>query len=810
MFAVLPLPNLAGSVSPNRPPVYAAFLKRSRYAGPALRACLTVGALASAILPAARPAMAQGTIVLRAGTGANLNVQPGAKFSVPVALDMSGAAGANLASLTAVVTWSDARITLDSIRGAAFGTVTSSSFPGVALLSVFSATGATTSQPLADLFFTAASTAGGTQLFVGPGDAGNELGTSVITSMRTQGTDVCVAVQGKWGDATGDDAVNIIDAQQIARFTVALAVANSSALGALGDVNADNTVNIVDAQQVARFSVALAAAARLGTNGPFPPAVVSMAVTPVGPTVSIGQTGHFSATPMGAGSLPLHGCAPVAWSSSNPGVATVDAAGSVTAVALGTATITATARGQNGSTLVTTVQPVASFAMTPDTATIRVGSSLQLTATPRDAGGLPQAGRVVDYMSTDEGIAAVSSTGLVTTSSIGTVSIIATIDQFADTTTLQVSPLPANALAMGDRFACALTVKGEAYCWGSNSLGQLGDGSATSSSVPVRVAVTNGMTFTQISAAGSSACALATDDMVYCWGQIAGRAGSYTPVLLSSTLNAASVRVGAQYGCALDQFGFSHCWGRNTRGALGTGDTVSTVIPVPTSGFLQYQSLSSGLFHPCGLTTGGAAYCWGDNAVRTLGVAGTPAFVLTPTPVVGGLTFTSLVSGGVLTCGVETSGTAHCWGTSYFGAGGTGGTTAGVVQATPTAVQGGVVFAKVTPSAANSVFDGNCGLATDGTAYCWGANSKGQVGSTATLPATCTFQTQNFPCTGVPTAVTTTAKFSVLLPGLDQTCGITTTGVAMCWGWNNVGQLGDGTLVDKPTPVAVVGGLRLP
>ena len=88
--------------------------------------------------------------------------------------------------------------------------------------------------------------------------AGNELGGSVLASLTAVGLQLCIAVPEAFGDVSGDNVVNIIDAQQIARFAIGLPPPpHPVRVARLGDVTADGVVNIIDAQQIARFSVGL-------------------------------------------------------------------------------------------------------------------------------------------------------------------------------------------------------------------------------------------------------------------------------------------------------------------------------------------------------------------------------------------------------------------------------------------------------------------------------------------------------------------------------------------------------------------------
>jgi YVTN family beta-propeller protein len=150
-------------------------------------------------------------------------------------------------------------------------------------------------------------------------------------------------------------------------------------------------------------------------------AVASVGVTPAtGTLVSLGETSQLTAAPVDANGHPLVGQS-VVWSSSNTGIATVDAGGLVTAVANGgPVTITATAGGKSGTAQVTVAQAVVSVGVTPAAGTLTsLGESVQLTASPKDANGNDVAGLSVTWSSSDAAVALVGQTGLVTAMASG-------------------------------------------------------------------------------------------------------------------------------------------------------------------------------------------------------------------------------------------------------------------------------------------------------------------------------------------------------------------------------------------------------
>ncbi|PYO70297.1 MAG: hypothetical protein DMD69_00115 [Gemmatimonadetes bacterium] len=232
---------------------------------------------------------------------------------------------------------------------------------------------------------------------------------------------------------------------------------------------------------------------------PPPAAVASVSVSPASASVSVGQTVQLAATPKDANGNPLTGRT-VTWSSGNSGVATVSASGIVTGVSPGAATITAASEGKSGTAAVTvssvpvasvavsptsasvsvgqTVQlaatptgvsagaatitaasegqsgsaaitvtsvPVASVAVSPASASVQTGQAVQLTATPKDANGNPLSGRTIVWMSSNTAAATVNTSGRVTGVAAGSATITATSEGKSGTAAITVTAPPAPA-----------------------------------------------------------------------------------------------------------------------------------------------------------------------------------------------------------------------------------------------------------------------------------------------------------------------------------------------------------------------------
>ena len=185
-------------------------------------------------------------------------------------------------------------------------------------------------------------------------------------------------------------------------------------------------------------------------------------------------------------------------------------------------------------------------------------------------------------------------------------------------------------ITAGYEHTCALTTTGQAYCWGLNNQGQLGNNSTTNSRIPVAVQMPAGVSFQSITAGYYHTCALTTTNQAYCWGRnIQGQLGnnsttsSLTPVAVQMPAGVSfqSITVGSDYTCAITSEGKAYCWGRGGSGQLGNNSTTSSLTPVAVQmpAGVSFQSITAGYYHTCALTTTNQAYCWGDNEYGQLG-----------------------------------------------------------------------------------------------------------------------------------------------------------------------------------------------
>jgi alpha-tubulin suppressor-like RCC1 family protein len=299
-----------------------------------------------------------------------------------------------------------------------------------------------------------------------------------------------------------------------------------------------------------------------------------------------------------------------------------------------------------------------------------------------------------------------------------------------------------STVTAGEFQTCGLATDAGAYCWGNNSTQVLGGvstdvcGSTTCSRTPVRAAGT--LTFSAVDAGATHNCALSASGVARCWGfNVLGELGSTdygtstaSPVSVGGGNSFTTLSSGFRFNCALDSTGALYCWGYGEDGQLGTltidpclassGAFHCSAIPVPANTPVRFKALTAGAAFACGLDTAGAAYCWGYNGEGQLGTgdfnsSGAPVAVRTT-----GI-WTSLAAGYYHVCGLRSDGTAFCWGVNNTAQLGDGSRV--YASSIPQPVSGGKTFVQIVAGGNHS-----CGLATDGTVWCWGSDAVKQLG----------------------------------------------------------------------------------
>mgnify|MGYP000950587383 CR=1 FL=1 len=312
------------------------------------------------------------------------------------------------------------------------------------------------------------------------------------------------------------------------------------------------------------------------------------------------------------------------------------------------------------------------------------------------------------------------------------------------------------AISANGSHTCAVA-DGKAYCWGSNTYGQIGDNTTTPSSLPVAVDMSgalSGKTVTDISVGNGFSCAVASG-AVYCWGYNAnGRLGinsttdslvavavNTAGVLSGKTVTSANTGNGANSNACVVASGLGFCWGLNGDGELGNGLSTQSLVPVAvnTAGVLSGKTVTaisvggtSSAPHTCAVASG-AAYCWGKNSKGSLGNNSSSTSSLVPiavdaTGVLAGKTVTDISAGYQHSC-VVASGQAYCWGNALNGRLGNNSTTSPVIVPVAVDVSGVLAGKTVTQITTGNTY--SCAVA-DGSAYCWGSAASGQLGNDTT------------------------------------------------------------------------------
>lgn len=346
----------------------------------------------------------------------------------------------------------------------------------------------------------------------------------------------------------------------------------------------------------------------------------------------------------------------------------------------------------------------------------------------------------------------------------------------------------APALAAGPHHTCALLAGGNVKCWGSNNVGQVGDGTMLERDTPVAVQTSH---VVAIAAGDAHTCTLLDTGTMQCWGyndagQLGTSISAYTlgPAAVDGLDHVTAIAVGGSHTCALRSTGAVKCWGSNAAGQLGNG-SASTVT---MHALVDVQGLSSGVVaiaaggaRSCALMATGTVKCWGSGYPgpenhAPVDVTGLPPGVR------------SIVSAGGPTCALLQSGGVKCWGGSNFA--GQLGNQSTTPSAAPVDVQS--LSASVTSLALGGGH--SCALLATGAVKCWGANDSGQLGNNAIVDS----QLAAVDVQGLSSGVTAIAA------NFQHTCALLTNGQARCWGSNDYGVLGSGTANSK-VPVAVVG-----
>jgi alpha-tubulin suppressor-like RCC1 family protein len=167
-----------------------------------------------------------------------------------------------------------------------------------------------------------------------------------------------------------------------------------------------------------------------------------------------------------------------------------------------------------------------------------------------------------------------------------------------------------------------------------------------------------------------------------------------------------------------------YCWGGNASGELGDSTDSTRRAPVLVRDTVEWLDVTAGTNHTCGRALDHSARCWGKNDHGQLGTGQADSLARQPVGVTGGHSWIMLAAGGAHTCGIASDSLAYCWGADSTGQ---LGDSAFTDRPAPVAVYGGIHFSWISAGGGHT-----CGLSTSGAVYCWGDNGDGQVGDRTT------------------------------------------------------------------------------
>lgn len=445
-----------------------------------------------------------------------------------------------------------------------------------------------------------------------------------------------------------------------------------------------------------------------------------------------------------------------------------------------------------------------------------VGDTVQLTATPLNGS---MSSSTLVWASLDNSVARVSPGGELTAVGAGEVTIVATAgDATGELQVVVLAPLPRfTSVAAGGVHTCALSVRGEAYCWGPNNWGQLGSETqercamgetgpdnvstggivdAPCSTTPI--AVSGGHVFATLVAHNWYTCGLTEAGEAFCWGHnYFGQLGDGTQVSSSSPRLVAgghrfrTLTLGQVVACGLTLSDELLCWGS------GPLPDAKSSFPAPVAAKHRFRLAATSGDHTCGVTLDSTTLCWGWNNTLQLGVDTVSTTCIShervlpctnvPQRVTDEIAFTALAASVQYTCGLAEGGRAYCWGSNDSGQLGDGGLGD---RARPLPVVGERAFSSITTGRSFA-----CALDAEGAAFCWGED-RGTFGLGREWGGAVT----------QPVAAAPGLRFSSLAAGHHHACGVDEEGVVYCWGANVWGEVGTGrTLEDVLRPVRVAG-----
>lgn len=357
---------------------------------------------------------------------------------------------------------------------------------------------------------------------------------------------------------------------------------------------------------------------------------------------------------------------------------------------------------------------------------------------------------------------------------------------------------PVASVTLGATHGCALLRDHTVRCWGSNTTGQLGDGTTTDRRLPLPVAGLEHVV--SVSAGAGHTCAVTDDGAARCWGDNrAGQLGEGTtgehdlPHAVTGLHDAIEIAAGGTHTCARRRDGSVMCWGDNAHGELGDGTHTQQTVPVAVRGVSSAAQIVAGNGFSCARMGDSSLRCWGGaSALRTFGETSRVALGAMRGVV-------SLAANGSAVCAATSGGSVRCW--DVFANAPSSPPNTGSLRGVEVAVSAGIVprFSAGLPAAPDprAIV---CARAAGGSVTCGGDGDHGQLGDGQSHSVT-------------STAVRELRDAAQLVAGGENVasgghacgvvCSVDRAGLVRCWGCNEYGLVGDGTMNDRAAPTAM-------
>ncbi len=286
--------------------------------------------------------------------------------------------------------------------------------------------------------------------------------------------------------------------------------------------------------------------------------------------------------------------------------------------------------------------------------------------------------------------------------------------------------------AAGYGHSVALKSDGTVWAWGYAFGGQLGNGSIYPTSVGTPTQVGTDTKWTAVAAGLFHSLGVKSDGVLWAWGtNTYGQLGDGTNTIRTLAVPVTTspgdwlqVSQGSSHTVALRSDGTLWAWGDNASGQLGDGTNTDRTAPVRIGTEVSWVSVTAGTAHTVGLKSNGTLWSWGDNAYGQLGrsVSGSsnaPGNIPSPD-----YKWTGISAGRDFTLGIKSDGTLWAWGRNTSGQIGDGTTTS---KPAPVQIGTGTTWTVV-----NTGYQHASALRSDGSFWAWGDNSYGQLGDGTT------------------------------------------------------------------------------